>query len=186
VENLGGAVGSSDSSFVCVSSAFQAVNTCAADFPVGRVIDLEARVLPASDSRFVGWQGDCASFGAQAQIRLTMNRDYSCRAVFARNTPPPPPAGQYQLSVTVERAGAFVGSTDGSFSCQGTATQPINTCVVSYPAGRVINLYAAPLPGSRVLFETWLDGCAAFAGQPQIQLTMNRDYNCRAAFVSAP
>ena len=89
------------------------------------------------------------------------------------------------VGVAIDRLGSFVGSTDGSFGCQISGGQP-RTCSVRYPMGRVVDLYAAPLPGGQVLFEAWGGDCASFGAQPNIRLTMNRDYSCRANFVSAP
>jgi hypothetical protein len=44
---------------------------------------LYAASLPGGNVRLESWQGDCAGFGAQANVALTMDRDHSCRAMFA-------------------------------------------------------------------------------------------------------
>jgi hypothetical protein len=46
------------------------------------MVDLYAAPLPGGNVVLESWQGDCASFGAQMTIRLTMNRDLTCRAAF--------------------------------------------------------------------------------------------------------
>lgn len=90
--------------------------------------------------------------------------------------------GPFTLTVTITGQGGFVGSTDGSFSCGMSAA----TCAVQYAAGTVVDLYAAPLPGANLVLEAWEGDCAGFGAQQNISLTLNRDYTCRAAFVSAP
>lgn len=94
--------------------------------------------------------------------------------------------GSFILIVTVDRQGGFVGSTDGSFSCGVTGTSGSRTCTVQYAAGTVVDLYAAALPGTNVILESWQGDCAGFGAQPNISLTLNRDYTCRAVFTSAP
>jgi hypothetical protein len=162
--------------------------TCSASFADNSLVTL--RVDIGSVSRFTGWApGACESvsgaFGDICTVRMTADKTID---VSFGNAPPapPPPAGEYRLTVTVDRLGAFVGSTDGSFSCQSSGARPINTCVVSYPVGRVVEIYAEPLPASNVLFEAWAGDCAPFGAQRLIRLTMNQHYNCRALFVTRP
>jgi hypothetical protein len=91
-----------------------------------------------------------------------------------------PPDRTFTLRISVSRAGGFVGSTDGTFSC-GTAGPA--TCSVQYAAGAVVNVYASNLMGANVLFESWGGDCA---GGPNLTLTMSRDYTCSVVFASGP
>lgn len=75
----GGFVGSTDGSFSCGSGAS---NTCAVQYAADTVVDLYAASLPGANLALEAWEGDCAGFGAQTSIGLTLNRDYTCRAVF--------------------------------------------------------------------------------------------------------
>jgi hypothetical protein len=160
---------------------------CASRYAEGSLVSL--RVDIGSVQNFTAWGPGCESvsgaFGEVCSVRMTSDTNIDVN--FSNSPPPPPPpVGEYRLTVTVDRLGAFVGSTDGSFACTASGAQPINTCVVSYPVGRVLDLYAQPLPGTGILFEAWDRDCASFGSQPQIRITMNQHYNCRAIFVTAP
>lgn len=180
-----GVVTSTPSGIVCGTAAGS--EGCAAQFPDGSLVTL--RVDIGSVSRFTGWGPGCEAvsggFGEMCSVQL--NGDRTIDAHFGTAPPPPPPpVGEWRLTVTVDRIGAFVGSTDGSFACQASGALPINTCTVGYPVGRVLDLYAEPLPGTGVLFEAWQGDCAAFGAQSRIGITMDRHWNCRAVFVSGP
>jgi hypothetical protein len=159
---------------------------CSAPFARGTLVTL--RVDLGSVGNFSAWGPGCeavsGAFGEVCSVRL--DSDKTIDVLFDRAPPPPPPAGEWRLTVTVDRLGAFIGSTDGSISCIASGAQPINTCVASYPAGRVVEIYAEPLPASNVLFEAWQGDCASFGAQRLIRLTMDRHYHCRAAFVTRP
>jgi hypothetical protein len=160
---------------------------CSAPFAPGTLVTL--RVDPGSLSNFSAWGPGCeAVTGAFLEVcSVRLDNDTTIDAVFDRAAPPPPPpAGEWRLTVTVDRLGAFVGSTDGSFSCQASGAMPINTCAVGYPVGRVVEIYAEALPASNVLFESWAGDCASFGAQRLIRLTMTQHYNCRALFVTRP
>jgi hypothetical protein len=180
-----GVVTSTPSGIVCGTADGGGV--CSAQFLDSSVVTL--RVDTGSISRFIGWGPGCesisGSFGEVCSVRIAGDRTIEAR-FGVTPPPPPPPVGQWVLTVTVDRLGAFVGSTDGSFACQASGAMPVNTCAVFYPVGRVLDLYAEPLPGTGVLFEAWQGDCAAFGGQSRIRITMDRHWNCRAAFVSGP
>jgi len=147
----------------------------------GRGTRVTLTPAPAPGQSFLGWGDACSAFGTRAPIEVVLNESLSCSAGFSAlgEPPPPPPSGQFTLTVTVEGAGGFVGSTDGSFSCRGGT----GACVMQYPAGTMIDLYAAPLADSAVRFQAWGGDCAVFEVLTNISLTMNRDFSCSAAFV---
>jgi hypothetical protein len=82
IDRLGGFIGTTDGAIGCAVTAGQP-RTCATRYPAGARVDLYAASLPGGNVRLESWQGDCAGFGAQANITLTMDRDHSCRAMFA-------------------------------------------------------------------------------------------------------
>jgi hypothetical protein len=180
-----GVVTSTPSGIVCGTAAGA---SCAAAFPENSLVTL--RVDLGSVSRFTSWGDGCESvsgaFREVCLVRLDTDRIIDAMFGSAPPPPPPPPVGEWRLTVTVDRIGAFVGSTDGSFACTASGAIPINTCAVGYPPGRVLDLYAERLPGTGVLFESWQGDCATFGAQSRIRITMDRHWNCRAAFVSGP
>jgi hypothetical protein len=160
---------------------------CSAPYADGSLVTL--RVDFGSIDRFVQWGPGCEPLtgGSDDVCLVRLDADKTIDVYFNTPSAPPPrpPLGEFTLSVSVDRLGSYVGSTDGSFGCQVSGGQP-RTCSVRYPAGRIVDLYAAPLPGGGALFENWAGDCSSFGAQPNISLTMNRDYSCRAQFVTAP
>ncbi len=138
---------------------------------------------------FSAWGAGCESisggFGEVCSVRL--DADKTIDVIFSAAPPPPPrpPAGPFTLTVMIDRLGGFIGTTDGAIGCAVTAGQP-RTCTARYAAGTSVDLYAASLPGGNVLLESWQGDCASFGARPNITLTMDRDYSCRAVFASAP
>jgi len=179
---LTGVVSSTPSGIVCGTGASGA---CSAAYAEGSLVSL--RVDIGSVSNFSAWGAGCESvsgnFGEICSVRL--DADKTIDVIFRAAPPPPPPAGPFTLTVMIDRLGGFIGTTDGAIGCVVTAGQP-RTCAARYAAGTNVDLYAASLPGGNVLLESWQGDCARFGAQPNITLTMDRDYSCRAVFVSAP
>jgi outer membrane protein assembly factor BamB len=143
---------------------------CVADFAAGAVVTL------SGSSTFLGANGCDTLIGLQCTV--TMDRS---RTVAFGGTSPPPQ--RYTLNIVVDRAGGFVGSTDGALGC-GAPGSGRNACSASYAAGASVDLYAAALPGANVALEAWMGDCAGFGARSNITLTMDRDLTCRAVFVA--
>lgn len=163
----------------------QGGGVCSATFASATLVTLRVDIGSVED--FVEWGAGCEAVrGAFSEIcDVRMDADKTIDVIFDEPAPPPPPPpGQFTLTVTVDRLGGFVGSTDGSFSCTPSTGFVPRTCAVEYAAGAVVGLYAASLPGGNVALAGWQGDCAGFGAQQNISLTMNRDYTCRAVFVS--
>jgi hypothetical protein len=146
---------------------------CIADFAAGIVVTL------SGSAQFAGANGCDQLVGLQCTVTM----DRSRVVVFGGTGSTPPP--QFTLTVSVDRAGGFVGSTDGAIGCGAVGSGATN-CSVRYASGASIGVYAAAMPGANVALEAWQGDCAAFGAQTNVTLTMTRDMTCRALFVSAP
>ncbi len=153
---------------VSTPSGIECGFVCTADFADGTVVTL------SGSAQFAGANGCDTIVGLQCTV--TMNRS---RFVAFGGTGAQPPQ-RFTLTVSVDRAGGVVGTTDGEIGCGGGS----NRCSASYAAGTGVGVYAAPLPDASVRLEAWQGDCASFGAQSQITLTMDRDWSCRAVFVS--
>jgi hypothetical protein len=179
-----GVVVSTPAGLLCGTAA--SAPPCSASFAAGSDVFLAVEI--GSVANFVRWEGCDEQLppdsGGAVRCRVRLDRDRAVSAVFdAPATPPPPPAGSFTLTVMIDRLGGFVGTTDGRLGCQVSGGQP-RTCAVQYVAGSIVDLYAASLPGGNVRLETWQGDCASFGAQMNVRLVMDRDYTCRAVFVS--
>ena len=177
---LSGVVTSTPSGITCGTAGG---GVCSAAFARNTLATLRADIGSVQD--FSAWGPGCESisgnFSEICAVRVDADKTID---VFFDAAPPPRPTGQFTLTVTIDRLGGFIGTTDGMIGCQVSGGQP-RTCTARYAAGTVVGLYAAALPGGNVRLESWQGDCASFGAQNEISLTMNRDYNCCASFVSA-
>jgi ABC-type cobalt transport system substrate-binding protein len=134
---------------------------CDAFLPPGRSVTLTASANP--DSRFVGWGGDCSSFGASPAATVITDADQSCSAEF-RLRPP--------LTVTK------TGRGTGTVSSQPPGIFCGATCMGRFDEGSVVTLTASPDAGSQ--FVRWAGDCAGTAATTNV--TMNGARSCTAEF----
>lgn len=130
---------------------------CSQPFDNGTTVTLTAS--PAVGSTFTGWSGACS--GVSTCV-VTMNADTAVSANFAL---------QHTLTVTPAGLGSgTVNSLDGGINC-GTS------CSHVYTDGTVVDLTAAPDPGSR--FVNWSGACS---GSGACSVTIGGDTAVTANF----
>ena len=152
-----GQVTSSPTGIDCGSDCAEAVTS-------GSTITLSA--TPASDAMFAGWGGDCS--GSTPSCTLTMSAGRAVTASFTFTTDPPPPAAQYNLSVSVTGRGS-VSSTPG-IAC-GT------DCTESYASGANVTLTTTAEAGFQ--FSSWGGACS---GSSACTVAMSQARSVTATF----
>ncbi len=150
-----GAVTSSPAGVDCGS-------TCVSDFDTGTGVTLTA--VPASDSVFAGWSGDCSGTGP---CSLAMTADHSATAVFALAP----------KTLTVTRTGGGTGTVTSS----GADIDCGSTCAHAFDHGSVVTLTA--IPGVGATFAGWSGACSGFG---PCTLTMSANQTVTAAFGLLP
>lgn len=134
---------------------------CDAFLPPGGSVTLTASANP--DSRFVGWSGDCASFGTSPAATLTTDADRACTAEF-----------RLRPLLTITKTGRGTGTV---------ASQPPGifcgaTCTSRFDEGGVVTLTATADAGSQ--FVRWTGDCAGTATTTGV--TMSGARACAAEF----
>ncbi|MBA7675626.1 hypothetical protein ES703_83862 [subsurface metagenome] len=128
--------------------------------PEGTVVRVTA--LPASGYRFSHWEIDSV-VRTENPIDVTMDRNYTLRAVFEAIPPP-----EYTLTISVTGAGS---------------TDPAPGQYI-HPEGTIARVTAFPAPGFWE-FDHWeLDG--EVRTENPIDVLMDRDHTLHAVFVAAP
>lgn len=136
----------------------------------GTAVILEA--LPADDSIFKGWDGDCMGI-APCNLKMTENKTVTATFDKKDQTPPPP------FTLTVSPAGEGEGTVTSEAPNQGINCRP--DCSKSYPSGTIVTLTAKAKEGST--FESWSGGCS---GTGSCTLTMDKDQSVTASFKKSP
>jgi hypothetical protein len=132
--------GSGTGSVTSTPAGIDCPGTCAADFPVDQVVELEA--VPDPGNEFTGWGVACA--GNPNPCTVTLDQDRQVSAVFD-NLP------TFQLTVVVGGTGSgAVTSTPAGIDCPGT-------CSAEFPDGEKVLLEAVAAPGSS--FIGWGGSC---------------------------
>ena len=107
---------------------------------------------PGSGRAFTGWEGDCASFGAQARIVVTMDRSRSCTARFEAR-----PTSRFGVTVALDEptsaSGNRVFSIPDGVECSSRNT---GTCTARFDTTTEVRLQAVAGPDQR--FAGWT-GC---------------------------
>lgn len=125
---------------------------CSQPYSEGTMVELFA--TEAAGSTFTGWGGDCSGTGS---CIVTMDQARAVSATFE-------PEGE-SLTVRLEGNGSGqVTSSPGGIDCPGT-------CTATFSAGTVVDLNAAPDPGSE--FLNWAGDCTGSGCQ--ITLDQSRD-----------
>jgi len=122
---------------------------CSASFNYGTVVNLTA--VPAADSTFTGWAGDCSGTGTCV---LTIDHAKAVTANFYANS----------FLLTVQRAGNGAGTVTSSpagINCGAT-------CSSSFPNGATVTLKAKASSSSR--FAGWSGVCTG-TGDCVVHLT---------------
>jgi outer membrane protein assembly factor BamB len=153
-----GIVESSDRGITCTSSG----PDCQELYAPGRNVTLAYNLLRGGGS-FLGWEGDCASFGTLGSVALVMNGDKRCIARFSSPPPPPP------VVLTVNKVGApaLVVSIPAGIDCGASCSAP-------FARGTTVLLQASLAPNFS--FSGW-SGCdRLLTGAnrwPDCEVTMN-------------
>jgi len=126
---------------------------CTENYLSGTSVTLTA--LPAEDSTFIGWEGDCQTNEATTIVMMTEAKD--CTAQFAPT--------QYTLTLTKQGNGTLISQPEG-LNCG-------DTCIATYSKGTVVTLQ--PTVGRIVSYN----------GDPDCQdgqVTLDKDIQCEAIF----
>ncbi|NJO17901.1 MAG: right-handed parallel beta-helix repeat-containing protein, partial [Thioploca sp.] len=131
---------------------------CTENYPVGTSVTLTA--LPAEDSTFVGWDGDCQT--TEATTVVLMNEAKDCIAQFVPT--------QYTLTLLKQGSGTVISQPEGLI-CG-------DICTAIYQSGTLVTL------------QPKVDGnirSVVFNGDPDCQdgqVTLNKDIQCEVVFGS--
>ncbi len=154
----------------------QGSGTCTDTFQTGSYVELVAEPLSPEDHGFVGWSGDCSTFGLNPRIEVFMDGDKSCTAHFNDCSIDYCPAIK-QLNV------AFRGDGEGEVVIQKPG-QPDTVCtddcsVIFGPTETEATLVAQ---GDDSDFEEFLGvGCT---GDSPLEVDMSDHRFCKAYFGS--
>jgi hypothetical protein len=141
---------------------------CHAQFKAGTIVDLTA--TPDPGESFIGWGGDCQSFGANQTCTLTMDSDGWVGATFTQPF--------YDLSVDVWGNGRVTSIPPGIDCRRENATY--KNCTAVFPRGSNVTLTATPDPGD--VFLSWGGDCQSFGSNQTCTLTMNGNKWASAQF----
>jgi alpha-tubulin suppressor-like RCC1 family protein len=133
----------------------------------GSTITLTA--IPAADSAFDIWQGDCQ--GLEPRTALLMDRDKSCTAIIHRTD-----GGPYLLRVE-----GSVASSAGGILGPDRIDCPTAACNAIFPAGTPVTLTITGDPGR---FLGWRGDCQGQAGETVV--VMNGHKSCSAQYSPPP
>lgn len=152
--------------------------TCRSTYAPGQSVSLA--VEPEATEAFLGWGGDCASFGRARPIAVAMDANRACTATFTGGPP-----GSPRISVFVEPASlagvvGTIRSVPEGITCGAAGAD----CAQTYAWGTGVSLVAeARAPGWQ--FETFVcAGTAGQAGARRVDLAATQDYDCTARFAS--
>ena len=131
----------------------------------GTVVSLVAS--PSAGYQFVNWTGDVSTVANvnDPTTTITMNGDYTIKANFEAEAPPPP--DQYVLTISSTSGGSVTTPGQGSFT---------------YNEGTVVSLEASPSAGQQFVNWTGDVGTVADVNDPTTTITMYGDYTIRANF----
>ena len=130
-------------------------DTCAASFPAGATVTLQA--VPAPDSVFVAWQGDCTG----SSCTLTMSANLTVTAVFSERSTGSPTPTPTQGNSSGKTGALSVQKGGDGFGRVVSAPDGINcgtNCTATFLEGATVILTATPLSGS--VFAGWLGDCS--------------------------
>ncbi len=134
---------------------------CSAAFPSGTPVTLTAPLD-------VGWAAGCKGTGSTCA--LIVDRSTEVQAMVPP-LPPPPPARNFGLSVTVSGRGRVSGGsayTSHSIFCGGAAGTLFD-CQQLFPPGTTVKLKAVPRKGRR--FQRWTSFCSGRKPRCTLRLT---------------
>ena len=134
-------------------------SSCSYAYSSGSTVTLTA--TPDSGHSFSGWSGgSCSGTGTCV---VTMSADTTVAATFA----PPPPAGNYNLTVSKSGTGTgYVASSPSGIDCGAT-------CSGTYAGGTTVTLTATPESGH--YFAGWTGGGCSGTGTCIVTVTANNE-----------
>jgi subtilisin family serine protease/PKD repeat protein len=122
---------------------------CNYSYPETTTVTLTA--VPAADSTFAGWAGDCSGTGP---CQIAVNSLFSVQATFDGPAPAEAPL-DVQVVGTEGGQGVVMVTPPGTTCANTPGTSQL--CTTSQPVGEIVNLVATPGPDS--VFVGWTGAC---------------------------
>jgi hypothetical protein len=156
---------------------------CTATYPLGQRVLLTVFELPGET--FQGWGGSCSEWATSGTIRVTVDADQTCSALFSGQGFTP----NYRLTTAITVNGAppaggelpgDILSAPGGADCGGPAAD----CAGDYEGGTTVRLMARPSEAYR--FVGWTSSISASACDGStattIDVDVRLDIDCTADF----
>lgn len=182
-------VGVGTSKVSSVGGATYCESTCVSNLPEDSVVTLTA--MPAADSVFDGWGGDCV--GTDPIISVLMTGRKSCITTFNPKSPGaiPPAATELLTGVSVANGTPALHDPQLTLSKSGAGGDRVlsgpegidcgSLCQASFEGGQTVMLTAIPSPGSS--FIRWRGDCTG--SEATISITLSANKSCAAIFTGA-